>query len=121
MKIKNRILAYSAVAAVLVVTILLEMLWVKEWKTSTSILTVLLLAAELAAGLLVIYAGKDFDTGSIAIAHYGLRLCAGIALACLVLILLPSLAVNKWVLSVLLLALLYFAIKFIILIIAANH
>lgn len=118
---RNKTFAYIIVAVVLLVTLVLELIWINSWPFPTVLFSIILLISELFAGVLVIYVGKDFDTGSIALAHYGLRVCSAMGVISLLMLVFPALTANRWVISGIILIALYFFVRLGILYIAVRH
>ena len=116
----NKKLAIAAFVLVFLVTIVLLLIWVKDWNLRTIISSIIILASMLGAGGLVAFVAQDFDTGAVAVFREGI-LCVGTMLV----LGLVSLILGQWISNTILwtlflLALLYFGVKIIILVIAAR-
>lgn len=63
----NRLLIISAFVLAVIVAIALLLIWVKEWNVLNIVSSLIIIFAIIATGLLLDYAGKDFDAGRIAV------------------------------------------------------
>lgn len=104
-----------------IVAIALLLIWVKEWNVLNIVSSLIIIFAIIATGLLLDYAGKDFDAGRIAVSKQGLLFLGTCFLLGII-----SLVIGKWIpssvlWSLYLLAALFFGIRIIILVIATRE
>lgn len=117
----NRLLIISAFVLAVIVAIALLLIWVKEWNVLNIVSSLIIIFAIIATGLLLDYAGKDFDAGRIAVSKQGLLFlgtCFSLGII--------SLVIGKWIpssvlWSLYLLTALFFGIRIIILVIATRE
>lgn len=117
----NRLLIISAFVLAVIVAIALLLIWVKEWNVLNIVSSLIIIFAIIATGLLLDYAGKDFDAGRIAVSKQGLLFLGTCFLLGII-----SLVVGKWIpssvlWSLYLLTALFFGIRIIILVIATRE
>lgn len=117
----NRLLIISAFVLVVIVAIALLLIWVKEWNVLNIVSSLIIIFAIIATGLLLDYAGKDFDAGRIAVSKQGLLFLGTCFLLGII-----SLVIGKWIpssvlWSLYLLTALFFGIRIIILVIATRE
>lgn len=117
----NRSLIISAFVLAVIVAIALLLIWVKEWNVLNIVSSLIIIFAIIATGLLLDYAGKDFDAGRIAVSKQGLLFLGTCFLLGII-----SLVIGKWIpssvlWSLYLLAALFFGIRIIILVIATRE
>lgn len=117
----NRLLIISAFVLAVIVAIALLLIWVKEWNVLNIVSSLIIIFAIIAIGLLLDYAGKDFDAGRIAVSKQGLLFLGTCFLLGII-----SLVIGKWIpssvlWSLYLLTALFFGIRIIILVIATRE
>lgn len=117
----NRLLIISAFVLAVIVAIALLLIWVKEWNVLNIVSSLIIIFAIIATGLLLDYAGKDFDAGRIAVSKQGLLFLGTCFLLGII-----SLVIGKWIpssvlWSLYLLMALFFGIRIIILVIATRE
>lgn len=117
----NRLLIISAFVLAVIVAIALLLIWVKEWNVLNIVSSLIIIFAIIATGLLLDYAGKDFDAGRIAVSKQGLLFLGTCFLLGII-----SLVIGKWIpssvlWSLYLLVALFFGIRIIILVIATRE
>ncbi len=117
----NRLLIISAFVLAVIVAIALLLIWVKEWNVLNIVSSLIIIFAIIATGLLLDYAGKDFDAGRIAVSKQGLLFLGTCFLLGII-----SLVIGKWIpssvlWSLYLLTALFFGIRIIILVIATRE
>lgn len=117
----NRLLIISAFVLAVIVAIALLLIWVKEWNVLNIVSSLIIIFAIIATGLLLDYAGKDFDAGRIAVSKQGLLFLGTCFLLGII-----SLVIGKWIpssvlWSLYLLTALFFCIRIIILVIATRE
>lgn len=117
----NRVLIISAFVLAVIVAIALLLIWVKEWNVLNIVSSLIIIFAIIATGLLLDYAGKDFDAGRIAVSKQGLLFLGTCFLLGII-----SLVIGKWIpssvlWSLYLLTALFFGIRIIILVIATRE
>lgn len=117
----NRLLIISAFVLAVIVAIALLLIWVKEWNVLNIVSSLIIIFAIIATGLLLDYAGKDFDAGRIAVSKQGLLFLGTSFLLGII-----SLVIGKWIpssvlWSLYLLTALFFGIRIIILVIATRE
>ena len=117
----NRSLIISAFVLAVIVAIALLLIWVKEWNVLNIVSSLIIIFAIIATGLLLDYAGKDFDAGRIAVSKQGLLFLGTCFLLGII-----SLVIGKWIpssvlWSLYLLTALFFGIRIIILVIATRE
>ena len=117
----NRSLIISAFVLAVIVAIALLLIWVKEWNVLNIVSSLIIIFAIIATGLLLDYAGKDFDAGRIAVSKQGLLFLGTCFLLGII-----SLVIGKWIpssvlWSLYLLVALFFCIRIIILVIATRE
>lgn len=117
----NRSLIISAFVLAVIVAIALLLIWVKEWNVLNIVSSLIIIFAIIATGLLLDYAGKDFDAGRIAVSKQGLLFLGTCFLLGII-----SLVIGKWIpssvlWSLYLLVALFFGIRIIILVIATRE
>lgn len=117
----NRLLIISAFVLAVIVAIALLLIWVKEWNVLNIVSSLIIIFAIIATGLLLDYAGKDFDAGRIAVSKQGLLFLGTCFLLGII-----SLLIGKWIpssvlWSLYLLTALFFGIRIIILVIATRE
>lgn len=117
----NRLLIISAFVLAVIVALALLLIWVKEWNVLNIVSSLIIIFAIIATGLLLDYAGKDFDAGRIAVSKQGLLFLGTCFLLGII-----SLVIGKWIpssvlWSLYLLTALFFGIRIIILVIATRE
>lgn len=117
----NRLLIISAFVLAVIVAIALLLIWVKEWNVLNIVSSLIIIFAIIATGLLLDYAGKDFDASRIAVSKQGLLFLGTCFLLGII-----SLVIGKWIpssvlWSLYLLTALFFGIRIIILVIATRE
>lgn len=88
----NRLLIISAFVLAVIVAIALLLIWVKEWNVLNIVSSLIIIFAIIATGLLLDYAGKDFDAGRIAVSKQGLLFLGTCFLLGII-----SLVIGKWI------------------------